>query len=228
MGQIHPDGGPLAEYRVGPVGVLLQELPLQSQRVIGRVTHAEHPLVPPHQAHAPSNLVGEGLERQALIRCRESARDAVARPLGGLNGEKRVDGFLEPTGEEVLETTVGNVTVARDGDRRLNREPWRDVEALEGVQEEQRPDAVVEVLAPPSEGVELGALGHELREAHPAARGIERPVAQSCFGGGDEFGQHRVRAASSSTSMVRTSSRSWPDKASASWADKSPYVMPMS
>lgn len=61
VGKIHADGRAFAEYGKEIVGET-EEFGAYSQRVVGGVSHAEHPLVATHGADGFADLVGESLE----------------------------------------------------------------------------------------------------------------------------------------------------------------------
>ena len=65
------------------------------------------------------------------------------------------------------------------------------MEAVDRVEEEQGPDAVVEVGAVAAEPVEGVALGEQLGVAQPVARRRQRAVAHGRLGGEDDVGEHR-------------------------------------
>ena len=70
--------------------------------MIGRVAHAEHPLVAAHRAHAAADLVGQRLKRQPVIGRRQGAGDGVAGAFGLLHRQEMVNGLLEPALEQML------------------------------------------------------------------------------------------------------------------------------
>ena len=90
--QVHAHGRRLAQDRVRRVGRRpVQQLAADAQRLIGRVADAEHPLVPAHRAHAAAHLVGQGLERQPVVGCRERARHGLVRALRDLLAQEHID-----------------------------------------------------------------------------------------------------------------------------------------
>jgi len=80
----------------------LEEFGPKAQGLVGGVAHAEHPLVAADRADAAADLVGEGLEGQAVIGRRQGAGDGVAGASGLLHGQEMVDGFFKPPAEEVF------------------------------------------------------------------------------------------------------------------------------
>ena len=63
------------------------------------------------------------------------------------------------------------------------------VKPVDGVKKEQCPDALVEIVAAPAKGVELGAGRNQFFPGRRATDGIERPVANPGVGRGDDFSQ---------------------------------------
>ena len=87
--EVHPHGRAFAQDGVGAVcRVRPQQLRPDAQRLVGRVAHAEHPLVAAHRAHAPAHLVGQRLERQPVVGRRQRAADGVTRALGLLHRQE--------------------------------------------------------------------------------------------------------------------------------------------
>jgi len=142
-------------------------------------------LVAADAADAAADLVGEGLEGEALIDGGEGAGNTVAGGLGALGFEEDVDGFLEAAAEEVF--------VAFEGDGGgifagfCVREAEREVEAVDGVEEKEGADAVVEISAGAAEGVEGVGFGEELGEGEFPAGGVEGLVADGGVGRSDEI-----------------------------------------
>ena len=98
-------------------GALAEQFRAEAQRVVGGMAHAEHPLVAAHRAHAAADLVGQRLERQPVIGCRQRAGDGVAGAFGLLHGQEMIDRFLEPALEQML------VTFERESGS-VKRETW--------------------------------------------------------------------------------------------------------
>src|SRR5919106_4623967 len=110
---------------------------------------------------------------------------------------------------------------------------------MDGVEEEERADALVEVVARAPELLERGGFVEELMYVGAAREErFERSVADRRIGGGDDPGEpgcrrsgyHRAssRWARRSSSRASTTSRSLPERASASCAVSSPYLTPTS
>ena len=220
-----------------------QQLRPDAQRLVGRVADAEHPLVAAHRAHAAPHLVGQGLEAQAVIGLGQRAGDRLARPLRCLRLQEDVDGLLEAALQQV------GVAVERDEAPALHAGLAGQVEAVDGVEEEQRPHALVEVVAGAAEGVQLGALGQQLGAATPTRQNASSERLRTAGSGEvmmvtswpvtvprwrmaqsvrSDQPACSSRSASSSTSCASTSSRSSPLSASASWAVSRPYLTPTS
>jgi hypothetical protein len=101
--------------------------------------------------------------------------------------EEDVDGLFEASSEEVV------VTVERHEATRL-AEGARKMEAMDGVEEEERTDALVEVIAGTSEGVEMSAFLEEQLRSGVAADRVQCGAAHLGVVGGDdadELGDHR-------------------------------------
>src|SRR5688572_10012455 len=123
--------------------------------MIRGMARAKHPLVAANAPYAPADLIGERLETQVVIRRREGTADGVAGAVSALCGEERVDRFLETPVEQVL--------VALERNRRATRrcELRRDVEPVNREEEEQRPHALVEVVARSAKRLERVAFGQQ-------------------------------------------------------------------
>ena len=218
VAEVHADGRTLAED-AEETGVAPQQFGAQAQRIIGGMPRAEHPLVAAHGANAAADLIGEGLKAQAAVSGGERAGDDRARPLGALGGQELVDGLLEAALQKMDVAGVGNLR------GRAGLLAQGHMEAVDGVEEEQRAHAFVEVVARAAEAVERGALGLQLRERQVAADCVQRAVANGGVARGDDgnqaahcrFPAASSRSASNSRSCASTSARSPPLRASASW-----------
>ena len=108
------------------------------------------------------------------------------------------------------------------------------MEAVDGREEEERTDTLVEVLRLATERVQLRAGGEEPFHGRGLCEGFQRLVAHVVVlrsdDGNEVHGRGRTvqRLARRSTMPVRTSSRSPPDRARASCAVSRPYLRPMS
>ena len=154
VGEVHADGGAFAEDGEEVV-VLLEEFGANTQRVIGGVPHAEHPLVTADGADGFADLVGEGLEGELMVGGGEGGGDAIGGAVLILDVEEGVDGFLELAGEEVL------VSVERDGAGGVGGEFFGEVKAVNRLQEKDGANAVIEVVGLAAEGIEFRTLGEE-------------------------------------------------------------------
>ncbi len=114
--EVHAHRGAFAQNRVGAVArVGPQQLRPDAQRVIGRVPHAEHPLIAAHRADAAADLVGQRLKRQPVVSRRQGARDGVAGAFRLLHRQEMINGLLEPALEQVLVAFEGDESsVKRD------------------------------------------------------------------------------------------------------------------
>lgn len=174
VGEVHPDGGFLAEDGEGAVGTGDEEIRVKAEGLIGGVADAEHPLVAADGTDAATDLVAEGLKGEALVGGGEGGREAVAGALAGLGGEEGVDGFLEAALEEVFVTAERDEGGCAAGGEA--GEARGDFEAMKGVEEEEGADALVEVVRAPAEGVEGGAGAEELVEI-----GVQAPVVEGAI-----------------------------------------------
>ena len=198
------------------MAVVREQLAADAERVLGGVSHAEHPLVAAHGADGFPHLVGECLESELVIRGGKCGGNCVAGALGFLNGKEGIDGLGETPCEQMAVSFEGDVSL-------VSARQYRQVVAVDRVEEKQGADALVEIAGAAAEGVERGGLGEELFAGKPGAGFGERAVAEGGFVRGNDVGEHGQReVAISSTSMVRISSRCGPARAMASWARSSP------
>ncbi len=100
--------------------------------MIGRMPHAEHPLIAAHGAHAAPHLVGQRLKRQPLIRRRQRAGNGVAGAFGLLRRKKTLNRLGEPAVQQVLEPFKRNQAALADA--RLVRQ----MKPVDGVKEESQ------------------------------------------------------------------------------------------
>src|SRR5581483_301240 len=239
MRQVHAHGGALSKDRVGAVaGVANQQFRAETQRLVGRMSHAKHPLVAAHAAHAAAHLVRESLKAKPIISAGQRARDGITGALLLLNGEKMFNRLLEPALQQVFVTLEGNqraCTVARRA--RSRAQLLGDMKAVNGIEEKKGADTFVKVLAPGTKVVQSRALLPQLVDGESRANTFERLVAKRGLSGlddPDEVGHGTrdnylsSRRANNSSNPVMTSSRSWPPRASASCAINNPYFTPIS
>ena len=223
VSEVHADRRALAQHRIEAAGRIGGgEFPADAQRLVVRVAHAEHPLVSGHAAHAAAHLVGQRLEGEFLIGRGQRAGNPVAGAMLALVSQEHVDGLLEAACEQVFVALEGN----RPG-WRVSQKPGQ-VEALDGMQEQQGPHALIEVVALAAETIERIRLGEQFVEREFCAGGIERLVADVLVRRDDEIGEgNHARAqawdwASRSTRRESTSSRSLPARPRASWVASRP------
>ena len=91
-------------------------------------------------------------------------------PFGLLHREKLFNRLGKPAVQQVFETLKRNQ--AAPADARLERQ----MKPVDGVKKEQRPDALVKIVAAPAKGIEFGAGGDELFPRRGATDGIQRLV----------------------------------------------------
>ena len=82
--------------------------------MIGRMTHAKHPLIAADGAHAAPHLVGEGLKREPLIGRGQRAGDGVAGAFGFLHGEKILDRLRKSAAQQMFEALEWNEAAPAD------------------------------------------------------------------------------------------------------------------
>src|ERR1035441_1378111 len=97
-------------------------------------------------------ITGLGLTRG------QRAGDGGARPTPGLRGQEKIEGLFEAALEQVGISGERN----RRGCRGAG--PQRNVEAMDGVEKEERPHAFVEVVAGAAKAVQRLALGEQFFE----------------------------------------------------------------
>ena len=166
--EVHAHGRQLAENRVGAVGRTLEQLGAEAERLVSGMTDAEHPLIAPHAADAAADLVSERLEGEPVIGGGERGAEAVAGAVGGLRGEEGVSRLLEAAIQKLFVATEWDEARSRRGEEAdfgrvgsLRNPPpslggyqlRRQVEAVDGVEEEEGADAFVEVVRAAAEGV---------------------------------------------------------------------------
>ncbi len=99
-----------------------------------------------------------------------------------------VNRLLEPPLEQVLVAFERNQTAGR-AVCLVGLDPDRQVEAMQGVEEEQRSDALVQIVAAATEGVQLSSRGQQLVQRGTAAQNVQRLVAKGRVSGGDDTDQ---------------------------------------
>ena len=129
------------------------------------MAHAEHPLVAAHRADAAAHLVGQRLEAPAADRPRPARwRWPSLGPVGPLR-PRGSDRWLPRSGAAAGARSPSNgIEAAAPGRRRARGQ----VKAVDGVEEEQRADALVEVVARPAEA-------RRARRTRPAVRRADAP-----------------------------------------------------
>ena len=248
MGQVHPHRGAFAQQGIGAVaGAAAQQFRANPQRLIERMSHAEHPLIAAHRTHAAPHLVGQRLEGEAMIRRRQRAGNAVAWAIGILDGKKILDGLFETTLQKLFVALEGNQPfVQGHGPEEVDfqgigadcppvdvrgLEFGREMKPMEGIKKEQRADPFVKIIAAAAKGIQFGAFVQQRLKWKSCADRVERLIPKSRIGGGDDVNKpaaHFTLLASNSTNPLNSSSRSWPARAMASCAVSRPYRSPMS
>src|SRR5260370_1892990 len=140
MSQVHADGCSLTQD--GEDRCVVEKLGTESQRVIGGMSGAEHPLVATYAAHAAAHLVGQRLEGERAVTGGECAGYGGAGAALGLRGQEGIDGLFE--------AALQQVGVSGEGDRRGRGGggPHRNGAAVDGVPEKQPAPALLD--APPA------------------------------------------------------------------------------
>ena len=165
--QVHAHGRAFAENRIRAVRRTLEQLGANAQRLIARVPHAEHPLVAAHGAHAAAHLIGEGLEREPVIRRRQRAGDGVARAVALLQREEFINRLLEAALQQMLVALEGNQPAP------VQLRDARNVEAVNGVEKEQRAHALVEIAALAPKRIQRRALRKQSVERQFTTHSVE-------------------------------------------------------
>ena len=221
MREIHPDGRRFPKHRIHarairPDGRLGEQFRPDAQGVIGGMANAKHPLVAAKAADAPPHLIGQRLEPEIAIRCREGAGDRVRRSVGFLRRKESLDRLLEPPVQQMLVALVGNQRgiemadptalslrkpnrVSDSAFRKPNRvsdgdlpcQPCRHVKPVDRVEKKQCPHAFVEVAAFAAKPLERGALPEQLLERSPSTHGLHRLIPRGRVGGGDDRDEPR-------------------------------------
>ena len=216
--KVHADGRGLSQD--GEDRIAQKELGTQAQGIVVRVPGSKHPLVAAHTSDAAADLIGEGLEAERAVAGGQRTGDGGAGAMLSFGGEKDLNGFLKAAFEQVFKTGKWD-----ERGRGRCRKAW-NMKAMDGVKKEERPDALVEVVAASAEIVEFAAFGKELVECQAPAQGIEGDIAL-VPSGGDDCGkaaheeapppiERSSRSAKSSSICQSTSLRSRPLSASAS------------
>ena len=198
MAEVHAHRGAFAQDGIDAGGVAPGQLRSDTEGLIEGMTHSEHPLVAADGADAAADLVGQGLEGEAMVGGGEGARDAVAGTVVRLVGEEAGDGLVEPTVEEVL------VTSERDEAARVEFGAARQVKPVQGVEEEERPNTFVEIGGVVPEGFEGMALGEQVGEGSLMAEMLEGLVADGGIGAGDDRNEGRGHGALGWASRLRS------------------------
>ena len=183
--EVHAHGGFLGEDGEGAGRILAQQLAADAQGLIGGVADAEHPLVAADAADAAPHLVGERLKAQVFVCRGQCAGELIAGSVLRLRSQEGFNGLFKPAVEVVLVARIRNAAAGR------GRHAQGHVEPVDGVEEEERPHALVEVGAAAAEAVELGGVGQQIVQRRAAHEGLERLVAHRGIGGGDHINQRR-------------------------------------
>src|SRR5436853_2617636 len=129
MSQVQAHRSTFADNRVSPIiRIDLQQLGAKAQRLIGGMSHTEHPLITVHGADTATHLVCECLKSEPIIGGGEPTADPIVRPLLLLHREKLIDGLLETTVQQQLVTGTGQARRVI----RLRMAPARQVRDAEG------------------------------------------------------------------------------------------------
>ena len=146
------------------------------------MAHAKHPLIAAHRADAAPHLIGERLESEPVIRGGERAAQRVARSVGLLRGGENLDRLLETALEQLL------VAVKRNLPAGFQLRARGQMEAMNRVEEKERADPLVEILAAAAEGVERVAFREQRLEARRRRRASSSErLRGGVVGRGDEI-----------------------------------------
>ena len=171
VGQVHADRSLFAQDRIRTIRGGLQQFGPDAQGLVDGMPHAEHPLIAPDGADTATDLIRERLEGQPMIGRGQGGTDAVAGAFGLLLGQEGIDRLLESTMEQVLESAERNQPT---GAPALAGEHGGKMEAMQGVQEEQRANPLVEVGGATPEAVQFGSelqQSRRRRAGHDAFQG---------------------------------------------------------
>ena len=120
------------------------------------MAHAEHPLITAHGAHAATHLVCERLKGEALIcRC-QGAGNAIARSVRFFGFPENINCFLEPALKQVLVRGKGDQP-GGVGFGAARSEFAGQMESADRIEEKERADPFVKVIAVTAEGFQVGA-----------------------------------------------------------------------
>ena len=162
------------------------------ERLIEGMTNAEHPLITAHRAHRAPYLIGEGLHSEAMVGGREGTGNTIARTFLRLDREEGIDGLAKTPVKELFVSLERNQSAAPLISN-TGGEPFREMEAMDGVEEKERPDALIEISAFAAEEIESSAFGEQLGEAGGARPLSQGKIADRWIARGDEVA--RLRAA---------------------------------
>lgn len=167
VAEVHADGGLFAEDGVDAGGVAACEFGADAEGLIEGMAHSEHPLVASDGADAATDLVGKGLEGEAMVGGGEGAGEAVAGAVLGLVGEKTGDGLIEAAVEEVF--------IAREGNEaaRVEFGSEREVKPVQRIEEEQGANAFVKVRGVLAKRIEGGTFVEQVGQGGRAAELFE-------------------------------------------------------
>src|SRR5665213_243887 len=162
-----------------------------------------------------------------MIGCGQRAGNGVARAVLFLTVKKNLDG--------VLKAAMQQMRVALEGDEAAHFDArlQRQMKAVNGIEEEQRAHALIQIFTAITERFQVLAFRKQLLQRSFTTEGIERLIAHGGVRRGDDLAEVLGHTgcycwASISTRLERTSSRSLPSKAKASCAVNKPYLRPMS
>ena len=190
MRQVHAHGSAFAQDGEGAVSSGGEQFRAEAQGLVLGVAHAEHPLISPHRPDTAAHLVGQSLESEAVIGGGEGTAQGIAGALLRLSSQEGIDGFLKTAVEELLVALEGDVAAG------FQFRPGGQVEAVDGSEEKEGADAVVEVVAITPEGIENGSLLQEPGKRQGVAMGIEGLIADLRVRRSDEVEQAGVHGLS--------------------------------
>ena len=144
---------------------------------------AEHPVIAADRADRATHLVGQGLEAQAAIGGGQGGREGSVGPAVFLDAQEGVDCFFEAASEQVFAAGEGDQPAG------VGAGTVGQVEAVDGVEEEQRADLLVQVVVGTAKAVKGGTLLQERFEGKVAAEFVEGAIPLRRIGSGDDVGQ---------------------------------------
>ncbi len=140
--EIHPHGCALAKCgETADVCFDLQQLRSDSQRHVGWMPCAKHPLIPLHRANTAPNLVGERLKCHPVIGLRQRTGQRYGRTIHDLCAQECIDGLRKTPAQQLF------VAGKRDDPGFPPDKLFGQMKTIDGVQKEQCTNAFIKIVA---------------------------------------------------------------------------------